>query len=296
MSTELSQALQAASVETFRASDDYEWHYRHWSSGPEPRVIVVALHGIQSHSGWYGWSSSQLAQRGIDVYFLDRRGSGLNRHQPGHAAHPDRLINDVVQFTRHLQARWRGEPAARPAFVLLGLSWGGRLAAATAARFPDLFDGLVLLYPGIFAQIQPTRWQRFLLKLATDMDRISDLVDIPLDDPRMFTSAPPWQRFIADDPLALHQASVGFLAAGVTLSQQAAAQGPRISSPTLMMLADRDRIIDNTATRQYFLTLGCSHRTLVTYPDAEHTLEFEECREAFVEDLARWLLSVPQPR
>ncbi len=34
------------------------------------KAIIVAAHGIQSHSGWYYFSSSVLAEHGYDVYSL----------------------------------------------------------------------------------------------------------------------------------------------------------------------------------------------------------------------------------
>ena len=76
------------------ASDGYRLKYRHWAP-VNPRGIVIALHGIQSHSGWYDYSSRRLADAGFAVYFPDRRGSGLNGFQRGHAAHAMRLVNDV---------------------------------------------------------------------------------------------------------------------------------------------------------------------------------------------------------
>ena len=76
------------------ASDGYRLKFRHWAP-VHPRGIVIALHGMQSHSGWYDYSSRCLADAGFAVYFPDRRGSGLNGFQRGHAAHAMRLANDV---------------------------------------------------------------------------------------------------------------------------------------------------------------------------------------------------------
>ena len=60
------------------ASDGYRLFARHWRPNGQPRGFVVALHGIQSHSGWYEYSSGRLCEAGYDVLFLDRRGSGRN--------------------------------------------------------------------------------------------------------------------------------------------------------------------------------------------------------------------------
>src|SRR4029079_15352538 len=111
------------------ASDGYRLHYRHWEPAGAPRATVVALHGIQSHSGWFTYSSEGLAKAGYEVCFLDRRGSGMNEPARGHAESHGRLVNDVVEFLEKVSERdMRSTP--RPV-ILLGVSWGGKLATIT---------------------------------------------------------------------------------------------------------------------------------------------------------------------
>ena len=131
------------SIRDLVASDGYRVHFRHWnpeSFGIPCRGIVIALHGIQSHSGWYDYSSRRMTEAGLAVYFADRRGSGLNGAQRGHAAHAMRLVNDVRAL--RLLAIAETAPLATPPLpvTLLGISWGGKIAAATAALFPEEFQ------------------------------------------------------------------------------------------------------------------------------------------------------------
>ena len=46
---------------------------------------VIFLHGIQSHGGWYPRSCSKVAAAGYEVFFLERRGCGLNSEARGDA-------------------------------------------------------------------------------------------------------------------------------------------------------------------------------------------------------------------
>jgi hypothetical protein len=96
-------------METYIASDGYRWRYRHYSAvlseGRQvPRARVVCIHGIQSHGGWYEGSCSWLSQAGFEVYFLDRRGSGLNEQDRGDAPGFRRLLDDLAEFLRSLRA------------------------------------------------------------------------------------------------------------------------------------------------------------------------------------------------
>jgi len=272
------------------ASDGIRLHFRHWKAVGTPRGTIVALHGIQSHSGWYTWSSERLAAAGYNVYFADRRGSGLNGVLRGHADHGQRLINDVRQLVQ--LARDEQSDASLP-MNLLAVSWGGKIAAALAATSPERINRLGLLYPGLIPKLKLSAWQRFRLNLARHFDVRFKGVDIPLTDPALFTGVPEHREFIANDPLALHRVTSGFLNAGRDLDRLITTGLNRIVHPTLLMLAGQDQIIDNSATAQLAAQFASSRQTVIRYPAAQHTLEFEADRERFVTDLIDWLDGSP---
>ena len=268
------------------ASDNQHLHFRHWAAVKSCRGVIIALHGIQSHSGWYTWSSRQLAAAGYDVYFADRRGSGLNGFQRGHADHGLRLINDARQLIRIAQ---REHADASLPVTLMSVSWGGKIAAALAATWPHEIDQLALLYPGLVPLLQPTRSQTRRLNLGRRFDVRFKGVDLPLTDPQLFTAVPEHQQFIAEDPFALHRVTSGFLNAGRDLDHIIEEQSQQIVHPTLLMLAGQDQIIDNAATSQLVARFASKRQTTIRYPEAQHTLEFEPDREQFVGDLIGWL-------
>lgn len=286
--------MSEPSIRSFAASDGYRIHFRHWKS-QSPRGIVIAMHGIQSHSAWYGASSSAMADAGFDVYFADRRGSGLNGFQRGHAAHGMRLINDVRALAALAQDERRKsmDDSGLLPMVIMGISWGGKIAAAAAATFPDEFSGLALLYPGLHPRLRPNAWQRFRLNLARRFEITKTDIPIPLRDPELFTDTIEWQKFIANDPLALHTVTSSLLNAGRDLDDLIAAGATDIRCPVLLMLAGRDRIIDNSKTLVLVTRFGTSHLTSICYPNACHTLEFEPDRAAIFSDLTDWLGRIP---
>ncbi len=281
--------MNTAEIKQFQASDGYRFHYRHWSPAISiPRGYVVALHGIQSHSGWYEYSSSRMAEAGYDVSFLDRRGSGLNDVLRGHAPHADRLINDVAQFLT--ATHWRRKDAGVTApVILLAVSWGGKLAVASAAHRPDLVAALAILYPGICSRVKPRFDQDLVLRTVGFFDIKWRKTRIPLNDPEFFTNEPSWREFIRNDPLMLRRATVGLQRSSRALDHLASAAPERIRCPALLMLAGKDRIARNSATRRYFGRFGSASKHVIEYPTAAHTLEFEPDRERFVGDLIAWL-------
>jgi len=225
-----------------------------------------------------------MADSGFDVYFADRRGSGLNGRQRGHAGHGLRLANDVRQLLRLVRQNHHDVPV-----TLLGLSWGGKIAAATAALYPNMVDRLALLYPGLHPRIKPRWWQSLQLKFARSHDIRHHPVTLPLNDPALLTDNKEHQAFINDDPLALHFVTSGFLNAGRDLDRIVKTNGTQITQPTLLMLAGRDRVINNEKTKRLVANLSTTRLTTIEYPHAAHTLEFDSQRDTFVNDLVTWL-------
>lgn len=280
-----------ARIETFDASDGYRLHYRHWEPEmSQPSGYVIGLHGIQSHSGWYEYSSRRLCEAGFDVRFFDRRGSGLNDVDRGHVEHYERLTNDVVQAVNQIRHE-RDASHSNVPIVLLAVSWGAKIATVVAAQCPELVDRLVLLYPGLCPSVNAKWHQLQLLKLATATGKTRRMVKIPLDDPSLFTGDPNWQQFIMDDSLAVHDVSVSFLQAGRAMDRVIDQSVSRITCPARTFLAGNDRIIDNVRTRELFQRFGSQQRSLVEYPDCQHTLEFEPSRDQIFDELIAWLKS-----
>ncbi len=285
----------SAPAPAYRASDGYELHYRHWTTDlAKPRAMVVGVHGIQSHSGWYAYSCQRLAEAGYDVYFLDRRGSGLNSERRGFAVHEDRLVNDVAQFLSGLRHQQRQSGHVCP-IVLMGVSWGGKLATTVSCRRPDLVDALALLYPGLVSRLKPTRHQRYKLRMAELRDWGRFPVPIPLNEPELFTDEPRWREFIREDQLALHQVTVSFMAANLRMSKFLDRQISQLQLPILMMQAGRDQIIDNAATKRLFDRMQSLRKTFIEYPEACHTLEFEPKPDQFIDDYLAWLETLTKP-
>lgn len=264
---------------THTAGDGYVWGYRHYPAVGSPRARLIYLHGIQSHAGWYEESCKALAGQGGEVYFLDRRGSGVNQQARGDAPSYLRLLDDLAEFLKTL-------PTDVPR-VLLGVSWGGKLAVGLQRRHPGLVGGICLLCPGLRPKIAPSAWMRFRIGGASLLNP-RRLFTIPLNAPELFTATPRWLDFLRTDPLALHQATARFLAQSFWLDGYLKRCPRRVTVPTLLLLAGHDAIVDNFATARYVEQFAGPVETLL-YPEAHHTLEFEPDGPPFLNDLLWWL-------
>ena len=102
-----------------------------WGETGDPRV--VCLHGVRNHGGHFGLLAEALP--GFHVLAPDLLGHGSSSYEPPWdiGTHVDAIAETV---------------GASPA-VLIGHSFGGRLAFELAARAPELVPKLVLLDPAI---------------------------------------------------------------------------------------------------------------------------------------------------
>ena len=251
---------------------------------------LVYLHGIQSHSGWYDASSRYLAERGVTVVQVERRGSGRDEtHERGHVDRAQVWLEDVARAAEVA----RGETGAE-AVHLMGVSWGGKLALACAGHRPDLYRSVILSAPGIFPKVDVALASKVRVGKCLMLGREMERFPIPLQDPHLFTENPARVRYVAEDPLSLRFLTARFMFESRRLDGLAREAAGRVRTPTLLCLAGRDRITDNAATRRLVYAMAARKRVRV-YEQAHHTLEFEPDPSGYFADLAAWITAFEPP-
>ena len=271
-------------LELHSSTDGYPFYIHRYLPAGKPIARLVWMHGIRSHAGWYARSARKFAASGYEVHLLDRRGSGWNTAHRGDTPSFRRLILDVAEYLYALRAEKSWLPV-----VLAGVSWGGKQALGVAAEYPRLVDGVVLLCPGLSPQRRPPFASRLRIALARFL-RPTRPFPIPLNEPELFTSDPHWQRFIATNPHDLHEATARFLFESVRFDFFLRRNVERITQPVLLMLAEHDRVIDNARTRAYLTRLTAARNvSVIDYPGAHHTLEFEPESHPWFDDMRNWI-------
>jgi alpha-beta hydrolase superfamily lysophospholipase len=260
-----------------------------WRAEGPPRGRLVVAHGIRSHCGWYPRSCAAFAAAGYEVCFVDRRGSGVDASSETRGDAPGfrTLCQDFAQAAR--VTRPGTDPQGPTTFV--GISWGAKIALATALREPGIAQQLLLITPGFCPRIHPTLGQRLQI-LCNRFIRPRAYFPIPLNEPELFTRDPAWQAFLRDHPGDLHAATARFFVASAMLDRFCRRQKQRWKGPTLVWLAGDDAVIDNAATRKYLS--GWTQAEIRECPGLAHTLEFEDANLDFVQESIRWLNHQPK--
>lgn len=272
-------------------SDGYTIRGRTWNlSGSAERTPVLYLHGIQSHGGWYEWSGSLLAAQGHSVMMPDRRGSGFNFRKRGDVTRNERWLDDVSEHVAWLCKQTGSEQVA-----IVGVSWGGKLAASWAYKNPALTEKLLLIGPGIFPRVD-LKWSEKCGVGAALIKSPGQYFPIPLNDAELFTSNKDGQTFIEQDELTLRDVTARFLIQSRKLDRELQRLPENaLNVPICLLLSEKDRIIDNGKTRDWAQRVCKTSPLVVDFPAERHTLEFSHNREAFAASLERWSADFSRP-
>jgi len=248
----------------------------------DDRVALVYFHGIESHAGWFDQAARMLQGHGLDVFCLDRRGSGINQEnrglRSGHTESMHELFADIDAFVEPLADHYER-------IVLVGLSWGGKLALAYSISHPDKAADLVLITPGIRALVDVSPIEKlgiFITSFIAPHTRFATPIE-----PEMFTTTPEYLAYIKADPLRLQDATARFFMTSHALDGFVERRTRENQLPVLLYLAGNDRIIDNDGVVEV-LRRSPAPLEIVEYPDQTHSIQFD-APERMVDDMLDWL-------
>ena len=263
-------------TKTVAGADGYPLNVRVWRA-PRPAASVVMLHGLISHSQWLAPIARCLADGGVTAICPDRRGSGANPDPRGDAPSASTLLDDLDGIFD------RFAPTA-PALHLAGFCWGAAYAINYVARRERPVTSVALLAPSI-VPAAPLR-QRPML-----MGSSGEATVEPAIPAEAFTRGPAYEQLILPDPLRLRKLSPRLNGILAEFAFMIGAKVTRLLQPTLLVLAEADRVVDNDATERLFGSLRASRKELRKVP-GEHGVQFDAPDEVAA-IMLHWIRGAP---
>jgi len=266
---------------TVTLPDGYGAYARFWR--PEAvRGAILHHHGIQSHCDWYAGSAERLCEAGYAVLQIDRRGSGRNEVDRGHAESAPQLVADA-----HAARDVLLERTGLDRYHVVGVSWGGKLAVVAYIDDPARVASLTLVTPGLFPRVGVSKEEAHTIGVAMIYEP-ETFFDIPLNDPDLFTHSAKWREFHATDPRTLSQCTAAFYLASRRMDKTLARLADRPPVPIHLMTAGEEGIVDNQKTIEYIISLGWKGTRLTHYERSRHSVEFDE-PDRFYADLVSFV-------
>lgn len=253
--------------------------YGKWKT-KNPKEVLIYLNGLESHSGWFSEPAQKLAEAGIVIYGLDRRGSGLNTRLKGAGK------NWVSDVDRIIEIAKKENPGCD--INLASLCFGARIASDYAIKNPNKINSLIYISPGLNVKVQPNILET--TSIILDGIGIQTNTQSPIKKDSMFTTNPKYLQFLKTDKLRTRAVNSDDYLDGKKLLEEVNKNLNRITAPSLVLLAEKDKIVDNKKTKQTLEKFG-KMPEVIEYP-TDHTIFFsgELTTNKFIKDIEEFIL------
>ena len=267
-------------TEELTTADACKLFLRSWrTSGSD---VLLILHGLGAHSGWFMDMGNKLASRGITVYAMDHRGFGRSSAIPGHIDDYHTYVEDIHFIVTTIRRR---HPQAT--IHLLGHSMGGIFAAHFAAKYEHMLGGILFLNPWV----QDTARIPLLTTVAILLGGLfkSHRYWQPAGGTEVMTTNPDAIRMLQADPFWRRKETASFLFQIFLMRLAILKRASTITIPALVMQAEADKSVVPEATHKLYETLTASDKTWKSYPGYSHDSEFEHDRSLLDDDIVTWI-------
>ena len=280
----------AATSEAFVMPDGFRLPYRVWlPSGPQPKAVVLALHGMNDSEDAWEIPAPSFAAAGIAIFSPDQRGFGDTTSR-GYWAGTQGLVDDARVMARLLQQRYPGVPV-----FLMGESMGAAvlMVLATEPHAPHV-AGYVLVAPAVWGRAEMSPFLRGTLWLAVHtvpgmLLENRGYVKITASDNHAALVR------LSEDPRTIHRTRVDATDGLVNLMDVALASAPEFRERALFLYGGKDDLIPKQATLATWRALPKGDVTLAYYKDHYHLLLRELERAPVIDDVAAWMKNPTAP-
>lgn len=247
------------------------------------KAVILCVHGLGLHSGSYESFGKVMSKKGYAVYAIDVRGFGSWMAAKGHQkVNFDACIDDVRSTVQSVRTANPDKPV-----FLLGESMGGAIALQSAAKFPELINGLISSVPA------GERFQQGKtdLKVALHMLTPNRAFDVGSGIVDQVTKNDELRDSLKGDPLGRLKLSSKELLQFQAFMNKNHDAAPTIKNvPVLIVQGAKDKLVKPKGTAELFDELATSDKKMMMVLSAEHLI-FEEGQftDDVIDQLDAWL-------
>lgn len=274
--------------ERFVAADGAILPLRSWLPKNSPvKAVIVALHGFNDYSNFFGVPGNYLSRHSIASYAYDQRGFGVAPLR-GLWSGCEAYTNDLTGFTKEIRKRHTGVPV-----YILGESMGGAvtIVAMTGSNPPNV-EGVILVAPAVWGRATMPWYQSLLLAVGAYTVPWMELTGkgvrvTPSDNVQML-------RALGRDPLVIKATRIDALYGLTNLMDAALSKGEKLRLPTLVQYGKNDQIIPKEPMLRVLGKMPATTRKAF-YEQGYHMLLRDLQGEKPLADIAAWIADRNNP-
>jgi alpha-beta hydrolase superfamily lysophospholipase len=261
-------------------ADGCKLFLRSWKT--DSATVLLLLHGLGGHGGWYIDMANELSSRGLTVYTVDHRGFGRSDGPAGHVSAYQTFVKDIAAVLTEIHRR---HPNAK--IYLLGHSMGAIFATYVAAAYHNLLAGVIYLNPWVEDSAVLPKGKSLAIFVG-GLFKSRRAWQVAGDHLGMSTNPEAHEMLQADSYWQRTQ-TASFLVQILQMRLGILKQAKNITLPAIVMQAENDKAVLISGSRKLYEALASSDKTWQTYPNYAHDSEFETDRSQMDSDIVNWI-------
>ena len=246
-----------------------------------PRAALVLVHGFSAHCGNYRHVAQAFADAGVASTLFDCRGHGRSPGRRGYVERFTDFLDDLDAVLAATRAAWPGVPV-----ILLGHSHGATIALDYLLSGRGAVDALVLAAPYLALKLKVPAVK---LHLSNLMGRVWPTLTLGNElRPKDVSRNPEVWAGMENDPLIHHVATPRWFNEVRAAQARILQAAEKLKTPTLMLLAGRDRIVSSDVALAFAQAAGPIVE-VKQYEDLFHEMFLEPERDVLIADIVRWV-------
>jgi acylglycerol lipase len=278
----MTTGLAAVGEERIDGAEGLQIFIRSWRPETQARGVVVICHGVNSHSGYYGWAAEQFVASGLAVYALDLHGRGKSDGERFYLEKIGDYVDDVDAVVTLAKSREPGLPV-----FLLGHSAGGVISCVYTLEHQAKLAGLIC-ESFAFQVAAPD----FALAVVKGLSHIAPHAHVLRLKNEEFSRDPQVVRAMNEDPLIDNEVQpTKTVAELVRADERLKQEFPLITLPVLILHGTADKVTNPKGSQLFYDTAGSTDKTLKLYDGHVHDLLNDIDKEKVMSDIKGWITS-----
>jgi alpha-beta hydrolase superfamily lysophospholipase len=265
---------------TFENKSGLKIFTRTWLPAGKARGVIVLVHGLNSHSGYYQWVADQFTSNQYAVYALDLEGRGKSEGERFYVA----SIYDFVSEVDQLVDIAKSANSGLPVFVL-GHSAGGVVACLYALEHQAKINGLIC--ESFAYQVPAPDFALSVLKGLSHLAPHLHTIKLKNED---FSRDRAVVEAMNNDPLIAHESQPSKTMEQLVIAdERLKKEFGLITLPVLILHGTKDNATKFSGSQFFFDHAGSADKTLKLYEGHYHDLLNDLDKEKVMKDIQEWV-------